>query len=71
MTCPFHGIEAPCHVCGIARVRAAIVPPPSRDDPADDDPVRARAIQRARELAQQARAVIQPTHRPDDKETQK
>lgn len=45
MTCPFHGLD-PCWRCGVARVRAAIVPPPSRDT--DPDPTRAAAIHRAR-----------------------
>lgn len=31
MTCQRHGIEAPCHVCGINRVRSALAAAPKPD----------------------------------------
>jgi hypothetical protein len=55
MTCPLHGIERPCHICGVARVRAAITPFVHRDDPDEHDPTRARAIARARAERREAR----------------
>lgn len=60
MTCPLHpDTEQPCHVCGIARVRAALAVAPRTRRPGDEaDTTQARAIERAR--ADRTRPEEQP-----------
>lgn len=48
-TCPLHPEqERPCYLCGVARVRAAMTGARLWRNPETEDPVRARAIERAR-----------------------
>ena len=49
--CPLHpDAERPCHVCGVARVRAALAAAPRtpRDTDPEPDTTHARALDRAR-----------------------
>jgi hypothetical protein len=49
--CPLHpDVTQPCHVCGVARVRAALhdAPRPPQPAPTKPDPVHDLAVTRAR-----------------------